>query len=205
MSAHLTTLVLVRHGETPANLDGVWHGSTDTPLTERGHAQADRVADYITTKHGGASALYSSDLQRARNTARPISAALGLDIRFDADLREYDLGAWEGKSYRELHEQHGLWRQMREDPHFAPHGGESPLQVTERFTAALHRIAASHAGELVVVVTHGGALSLGFGALIDGDFRRWHHVMDNCAVSELTLSPSPSLRSFNLTEHLAGV
>ncbi|MGH0032369.1 MAG: histidine phosphatase family protein [Myxococcota bacterium] len=205
MSTSSACLVVVRHGETSANLDGVWHGSTDTPLTERGHAQAARVARFVAETYPDATALYSSDLQRAHHTARPIAEALGLAPRLEPALREYDLGGWEGKTYRELFEVQRLWHHMREDPHFAPHGGESPLAVTLRFTEALERIAASHAEERVVVVAHGGALSMAFAQLLDGDYTQWKRVMDNCAVSELRLHPSPSLLRFNHTDHLAGV
>ena len=58
-------LTLVRHGETSANLDGVWHGSTDTPLTERGRLQAERVAEYLAHRHPDATTVYSSPLARA--------------------------------------------------------------------------------------------------------------------------------------------
>jgi 2,3-bisphosphoglycerate-dependent phosphoglycerate mutase len=200
-----TRLLLVRHGETSANLDGVWHGSTDTPLTERGRRQAERVAKYLAATCADASALYASDLQRARDTASAIAGALDLEVRTDAGLREYDLGAWEGRTYRELARVHRLWERMQADPHHAPHGGESPLAVAERLAGALRRIAATHAGQRVIVVSHGGALSLGLGLLLDGDPSRWHPVMDNCAVSELDLAEATALIRFNLTEHLAGV
>ena len=198
-------LVVVRHGETHANLDGVWHGSTDTPLTARGRAQAERVATYLAETYPEATAIYSSDLQRARHTAEPIARALGLTVVVDAGLREFDLGSWEGKTYRDLRERHRLWEHMRADPHFAPHGGESPLGVTERFTATLRRISSAHAGERTIVVGHGGALSLCFAALLDGDYTRWGRVMDNCGVSELCLHPAPHLPAFNRTAHLEGV
>jgi probable phosphoglycerate mutase len=194
-------LLLVRHGETSANLDGVWHGSTDTPLTPRGHAQAGRVAERLARECADATAIYTSDLQRARDTATPIARALGLRLATEPGLREYDLGSWEGKTYRELHEQHRLWDHMRADPHYAPHGGESPLAVAQRITGALRRIASSHADARVVVVSHGGALSLAFGLLLDDDYSRWRRVMDNCAVTELRLEPLELLR-FNDTSHL---
>jgi broad specificity phosphatase PhoE len=197
-----STLIVVRHGETSANLDGVWHGSTDTPLTARGRAQALRVAAFLAEAYSDATAIYTSDLQRAHHTATAIGEALGLPLRLDAELREYDLGQWEGKTYRELHEVHRLWHHMRDDPHFAPHGGESPLQVARRFTGALRRIASSHGEERVVVVAHGGALSMAFAELIDGDYTRWNRVMDNCAISELRLHPAPALSRFNHVEHL---
>ncbi len=198
-------LTLVRHGQTSANLDGVWHGSTDGPLTERGREQALRVARFLLDRHADAAAVYTSPLLRARDTARAIAASLGLEPRLELGLTEYHLGRWEGKTYRELHETHRLWDEMRRDPDFAPHGGESPRQVTERITATLRRIGASHRGERVVVVTHGGALSMALAAILDGDYTRWRGVMSNCAVSELVLEPEPELLSFNQTEHLEGL
>jgi probable phosphoglycerate mutase len=196
-----TTLVLVRHGETSANTDGIWHGSTDTPLTERGHAQARCVAARLARECADAVAVYASDLRRARDTAAAIAQALDLELRTERGLREYDLGSWEGKSYRELLMQHRLWDHMRADPHYAPHGGESPLGVAERLCGVLRDIALRHPAGRVVVVSHGGALSLAFGLLLDGDYGQWRRVMDNCAVTELTLEPLALLR-FNDTTHL---
>lgn len=198
-------LTLIRHGETPANLDGVWHGSTDSPLTPRGMAQAERVARYVHGTFPDAVALYASRLQRARLTAEAVGGLLGLGVTVDPELGEFDLGSWEGKTYRSLFTEHRLWDHMRQDPEFAPHGGESPRRVAERFSGALRRIAAAHPGERAIVVTHGGALSIALGHLIDGDYREWRMVMDNCAVSELVLEPVPDLLSFNRTDHLAGL
>jgi probable phosphoglycerate mutase len=198
-------LTIVRHGQTVANVDGVWHGSTDTPLTPLGQRQAARVAEWLHRHHPEIGAVYTSDLQRAHDTARAIGAALTIVPRVDRALREYDLGAWEGVSFRELWERHRLWERMREDPHHAPHGGESPRAVTTRFVDALQRIAAAHPGERVVVVTHGGALSMALGHLLDGDYTRWDRVMGNCTVSELVLDPSPELLRFAVCEHLDGL
>lgn len=200
-----TVLTLVRHGETSANLDGVWHGSTDTPLTERGRRQAERVAGFLAERHRDATALYSSPLARARDTASVISAQLGLPLVIDQDLAEYHLGSWEGLSYADLHDKHRLWDRMKEDPDFAPHGGETPRNVVERLTGSLRRIAARHTDERVVVVAHGGALSMVLAALLDGDYSQWKRVMHNCAVSELVIQPAPALLSFNVTEHLEGI
>ncbi len=200
-----SVLTLIRHGETSANVDGVWHGSTDTPLTRRGHSQAQRIADHLGEHHADALALYSSPLRRARETAAPIARRLGLELRIDPDLREYDIGRWEGKTFAELYTEQRFFEHIRRDPDFAPHGGESPRQATGRLSAALERIAASHAGERVVVIVHGGALSMALAHLLEGDYTRWQEVMDNCALSELVLEPEPSLLSFNQTQHLAGV
>jgi probable phosphoglycerate mutase len=194
--------VIVRHGETSANLDGVWHGSTDTALTQNGHAQARRVAEFLKSDCSDAGAIYASPLQRARHTAEPIACALGLELRIADDLREFDLGTWEGKTYRELMQVHRLWDEMKQDPHFAPHGGESPLGVAQRLAQSWQHIARAHPERPTVVVTHGGAISLALAHLLDDDYSNWNRVMHNCAVSELVFAPEPQLLRFNHTAHL---
>jgi broad specificity phosphatase PhoE len=105
-------------------------------------------------------------------------------------------------SFQHLFEEKKLFHHMKTDPHFRPHGGESPMQVGDRLAGALRRIAGRHPGERVVVVSHGGALSIAFGVLLDHDYGSWGRMMKNCAVSELVLEPRTELLSFNLTEHL---
>jgi len=198
-------ITLVRHGETSANVEGVWHGSTDTALTERGHAQAGLVASYLHARQPRPAALYTSPLQRARHTAEAIGGAVGLTPLIRPEIAEYHLGAWEGKTYSELIGSHKLFERMSRDPDFQPGGGESPRQVATRIADALRTIAEAHAGESVIVVAHAGALTVGLGLLLDGDPGTWRRTMDNCAVSELTLTPEPTLLSFNETSHLDGV
>lgn len=204
MSAR-TILTVVRHGETTANVEGVWHGSIDTQLTERGMRQAERVARHLADTRPRAAAVYASPLTRSRLTARAIAEALGLEARIEPDLTEYHLGSLEGVSYPVLTAKHRLFERMREDPDHAPGGGESPRQVAERYAGVLRRIAAAHPGETAIVVGHGGALTLGFGLLVDGDVTSWRRVMGNCAVTDLVLDPEPALLSFNHTDHLEGL
>lgn len=198
-------LTLIRHGETSANTGGVWHGSTDTPLSDRGHEQARRVGQYLVDASVSYHHIYSSPLQRARFTAEAIGARLELEINQDPGLTEFDLGSWEGKTYLELHQDYRLWDHMKEDPDFAPHGGESPKQVVDRYVGTLRRIAQAHPGERVIVVGHGGALSMALAELIKGTYTSWGQVMDNCALSELRFEPEPALDRFNFTDHLKGL
>jgi broad specificity phosphatase PhoE len=200
-SSRPTLLTLVRHGETSANVDGVWHGSIDTALTARGRRQAELVARHLAATRGDARALYASPLARARDTAAAIARALRLELALEEHLREYHLGDWEGRTYRELAATERLFERMQADPDWTPGGGESARQVAERFAGALARIAARHPGERVVVVGHGGALTLALGLLLDGDCAAWRRVMDNCAVSDLVLEP-PELVVFNEVGHL---
>ena len=200
-----TLLTIVRHGETPANLQGVWHGSIDTELTPRGVAQAQRVAQQLAAALPLPTALYSSPLRRARDTADAIGLRLALEARLEPDLAEYHLGELEGRSYRELVAEHQIFDRMRDDPDCRPGGGESPREVAARCAASLRRIAVAHRGERVVVVSHGGALTLGLGLLLDGNPSAWRRMMDNCGISELALEPAPALLSFNLTAHLGEI
>lgn len=196
-----TILTLVRHGQTLANIDGVWHGSTDTELTPTGQLQAEQVADFLADHGRNATAVYASPLQRAQRTAAAIAERLGLEVRTENDLREYAIGQWEGKTFSELQETHQLWEQIARDPDFAPHGGDSPRQVVDRLTSCLRRIAKRHPRERIIAVAHGGALSLGLAELLP-KLDRWKLMMKNCAVSELVLEPEPELLSFNLVDHL---
>ncbi len=202
MASNRTLLTIVRHGQTSANIDGVWHGSTNTPLTTHGHGQAAAAAAFIEANHKPVRNIYASPLDRAQHTAEAIAGRLGLTPEIDSGLAEYDLGAWEGMSFEDLFQEKKLFHNMKADPHYRPHGGESPKQVGDRLVDALQRISSRHPGERVVVVSHGGALSIAFGLLLDNDYGSWTRMMENCAITELALEPEPELVSFNHTEHL---
>lgn len=201
----LTILTLVRHGQTAANVDRVWHGSIDTPLSEVGRDQATRVGAHVAAAYQDVVAVYASPLSRARDTALAIASRLSLEVRSDGELTEFSLGEWEGRSYADLHHAEGMWQRMVEDPDYAPPGGESPRSVATRVERALRRIASAHPGSRSVVVSHGGAFNLGLGLVLDGAPNSWSRVVDNCSVSELVLEPEPRLLSFNQTTHLGDV
>ena len=202
MTERPTRLTIVRHGQTSANIDRVWHGSTNTPLTPHGRRQAEAVASWIESNHNPIAHVYASPLDRAHHTAQAIGRPHGLRPSLDEDLMEYDLGSWEGETFASLHRDRKLFESMQTDPHYRPHGGESPKQVGDRLAGALQRIADRHPGDRVVVVSHGGALSIAFGLLLDRDYRSWNRMMDNCAISELVLEPEAALVTFNQTHHL---
>ena len=82
---------------------------------------------------------------------------------------------------------------------------EHPNQVAERLTGTLQRLSDAHRGERIVVVTHGGALSMALGAFLDGDYTNWHRAMRNCAISELSFSGGVSLVTFDQADHLEGL
>lgn len=158
----MTTLLLVRHGETDWNAEGRLQGHTDRPLNEHGRNQAKELADRLAGE--GADAIYASDLARAKETAEIVGARLGLPVMIDADLREKNWGNWEG-----------LTGDERADVEFE---GESTADHRERVLRAVERIAERHPGQRVVVVTHGGSLRR-IQAAVNGVA---DPVIDNCAV-----------------------
>jgi len=152
----LTRILLVRHGETDWNSTGRLQGHSDTPLNALGHEQARRAAQRLACEP--VRGLYSSDLARAFQTATIIGQTLGLTVVTSPRLRERRYGAWEGLTAAEIQaqypEQFVAWRARAVD--FAPPQGETRNQLLSRALAELNAIARRHAGEMAVVVTHGG-------------------------------------------------
>ena len=153
-----TELILIRHGETAWNRERRMQGQTDTPLSDVGRAQAEAVGQRLAA-HPFA-ALYSSDLSRAWDTAAAIARASGREIRREPALRERTFGLFEGLTYDEMSlrypDEHARFSSRDADyADYAVPGAESPRRFFERSLACLENIAAAHAGESVVVVTHG--------------------------------------------------
>jgi probable phosphoglycerate mutase len=138
----VTTLLLVRHGETDWNAVGRLQGHTDRPLSDFGRRQAEQLAEELEDEP--LDAIYASDLARARETAEIAGERLGLPVLLDPDLREKDWGTWEGLTSVE-----------RDRVEFV---GESTEAHQERILGALRRIAERHPGGRVLVVTHGGSM-----------------------------------------------
>jgi len=179
----VTTLLLVRHGETDWNRDGRWQGHSDTQLNELGREQAARVADDLDE----VDVVYASDLARARETAEIVAERLGLDVHVDERLRERGFGAWEGKTRAEIEAEFA-------DAHARWLAGEGPgaddAEAFETFGARvndfLQDVLRRHPDETVLIVSHGGAIRV-IHALAQGlDYVRDHRSIPgvpNCTVS----------------------
>jgi probable phosphoglycerate mutase len=154
-----TQIIIVRHGETEWNIAGIRQGHLDSRLTNKGVAQAKALAQRLEREHF--SALYSSDLGRALQTAMAIADLTGHEIVTDERLRERHLGIFQGLSGDEINakypEERRLFRTV--GPDYVIPGGESMRQQVERNVAYLNELANKHVGETVVVVTHGGVVS----------------------------------------------
>ncbi len=150
----MTSLILIRHGQTDWNLQGRWQGQADPPLNARGRAQARAVADYLRGLH--LDALYSSDLCRAQETAQEIARASGLELRLDRRLREIHLGKAEGMLTGEIQacapQQFRLWYEAPLQA--APFGNEDIRALAMRVLQVLNEITARHREHRVAIVSH---------------------------------------------------
>jgi 2,3-bisphosphoglycerate-dependent phosphoglycerate mutase len=156
-----TRICLVRHGETDWNAEKRIQGQIDIALNAVGQRQAAAAAHRLSRLP--VTALYSSDLLRARQTAERIAAALDLSPSFVPAFRERAYGLFEGLTYDEARLRHPAdYRAFAaRDPDYAlPAGGESLRQCHQRAIGHLRRLAAEHRGQSVVLVTHGGVLDL---------------------------------------------
>ena len=155
-----TRILAVRHGQTAWNADSRIQGHTDIALDDVGRWQAGRLA--VALADEPLHAVYSSDLSRARQTAAPLAARVGLELRIDAGLRERGFGDFEGLSFAQIEQrwpaQAARWR--RREPDFGPNDGEMLREFRARVVAAVERLARAHRGECIALVTHGGVLDL---------------------------------------------
>jgi broad specificity phosphatase PhoE len=198
---HTGRVGLVRHGQTRANIDQVWHGRTDTELTELGLKQADKLGKhfhhYMTPE-----VIYASPLQRARLTAQAIADRFSIPVQLDPRLMEFDLGDWEGETYESLQASRGILKKLVTEPDFTAPNGESQNLVRKRVVKAIEDITHKHPEENIVIVAHGVAIGIALSHFLENDTTRWpSYSKDNTAFSELCLN-TRTLLSYNKTDHL---
>jgi probable phosphoglycerate mutase len=149
-----TLLLLVRHGQTPTTGAVLPGRAAGLHLADAGRDQAQAAAERIALFGDRVAAVYASPLERTRETAAPIAAALGLKVRTDRGLLEADFGEWTGgqlKALAKLPE----WRTVQHRPSvFRFPGGESFAEMQLRIWTALQRLVDAHRGKVVVAVSH---------------------------------------------------
>jgi 2,3-bisphosphoglycerate-dependent phosphoglycerate mutase len=155
-----TDVILVRHGQTDWNRDRRFQGHIDIGLNERGRTEAQQLA--LRLARAPISAIYSSDLARARDTAQPSAQLLGKVVQQTRRLRERSFGIFEGLTISEIQRAYPneYQRWAERDPHYAIPGGSSLVEDRLRVLSVLHDLAEDHSGQTILIVTHGGALDL---------------------------------------------
>lgn len=157
-----TTILLIRHGETDWNAERRLQGHLDIGLNARGRQQAAALAAVLANE--SFDAVWSSDLQRAGDTALAIAAPADMPVQIDTGLRERCFGALEGLRHGEIEsrypEAYVAWQARHADFRYPAgvNAAETLSEFAERSLAAVRRIAAHHAGRKIVVVSHGGVL-----------------------------------------------
>ena len=151
----MTTLLLIRHGQSLANIQKYFAGNMDAPLTELGHRQARATAEYVQS-HYRVDAVYASDLSRAWDTGKAVADLTGAPILSNRNLREIYAGAWEGLSFDELTlrfpQSYGIWR--TDIGNAAPEEGETVAALQNRVVEAIRSIAKAHPHQVIVIATH---------------------------------------------------
>jgi probable phosphoglycerate mutase len=200
-----TRIIAVRHGETAWNVDARIQGQLDIGLNETGRWQARRVGEALAAEE--ITAVYSSDLGRAHQTAQSISEVKGVPVIADEGLRERSFGIFEGKTFDEIHEtwpDHAHNWRKRIPEWQPPDGGESLIELRERVTRTMQELAARHPGEQIVIVAHGGVLDalyrIATGQEVNSP-RTWE--LPNGAINRLLWTPEGfTLVGWSDTQHL---
>ena len=197
-------LYVVRHGATVWNKETRYQGQTDIPLSEEGEEQAERIAGRFTCEP--ITAVYSSPLMRALDTARVIARPHGLEVGLLPGMLEIGFGDWEGKEYTHVREQYSeKLRNWIQDPlkHGIPNGESLPA-LKERVEGALDKILSEHKEGHVVLVGHSGSIRMLFCSLLKMNLSAFWRIMQfNGGVNRIEFRNSiPTVFSMNDTAHM---
>ena len=172
-------LVMLRHGQTEFNAGSRMQGQLDTDLTDLGRSQALAAAEVLAKRQP--LLIVSSDLRRAYDTAETLAQCSGLPVHVDPRLRETHLGDWQGLTHDEVDAgSPGARLVWRDDARWAPHGGESRVDVADRSAPLVAELVAGErqwgsddAERPVVLVAHGGLIAALTAALLDLPVDNW--------------------------------
>ena len=202
MLSMANTIILWRHGQTDWNVANKFQGHTDIPLNSVGEYQVKHAARLVVDMKP--TAILSSDLSRARNTAQALSDLNGLSIIIDERLRETNCGKWEGLTGEEIravdHVALKEWSLGGDNP--AGGTGDRRSEVGARAKAAIEDFLAGKDGETLIVATHGGTARAIIGSYLELPIPYWSKIGGLSNASWSVLSHSP--KGWLLTEHNAG-
>ena len=203
----MTTILMVRHGESEANRNEIFAGHFDADLEDRGLKQAQKTAEYIKENYK-VDKVYSSDLKRAFKTGKCISDLLGLEIFPTEKLREISAGKWDGMKFSDLQKyykkEYDVWMQDIGNAHCPD--GETVKELGERIMNELTRIAEENDGKTVVVATHATPIRAAQTFIQSGTFEEMKNVkwVSNASVTVLEYENKKwSCPRVSIDEHLA--
>jgi probable phosphomutase (TIGR03848 family) len=188
-----TTVLLVRHGRTPTTGQVLPGRAPGLHLSDEGRSQAQRAAERIAGLHGSGkgarriAAVYSSPMERARETAAPIAKALGLRVRSHKGLVEADFGSWTGRNLSELSKL-PEWAQVQRYPSgFRFPGGESFSEMQTRMNGAVNQLVARHPGEVIVCASHADTIKAAVADAVGSHLDLFQRiVIGPCSITAIT-------------------
>jgi len=206
-----THVVIIRHGQSQGNAEGRFGGHTDTPLSPRGRRQAQATAKALAIEEF--SAIYSSDLPRAIETASPLAKLTGVSLDTTDALRERSVGVMEGLTFEDAAEQHPEQYQalLRRDFEHVLLGGESYRQTLDRASRKLDEAIEQHKGGRIALFAHTGTICILIlhlmGALDAPDLKPVWIATANCGIARFDLRDDGFVRvlAINDTRHLVGI
>ncbi|NPV86329.1 MAG: histidine phosphatase family protein [Anaerolineae bacterium] len=181
----MVELWIARHGETDWNIEGRYQGQADPPLNAKGLEQAIAMRDKLSGIQFDA--IYTSDLQRARQTAAPIAERLGLPVKVDPRLREINQGEWEGQLFTTIREKYPkeLADYMQNPLVSRPPGGETIAEVAARVEAAIKDINDLYPNGRVLIISHGIALATLLSKVHDAPISQVHSLIPENAAPQV--------------------
>ena len=182
----MTTLLLVRHGESEANREDIFAGHLNADLMPKGMIQAQKTAEYIAQNYT-VDKVYASDLKRAYKTGECISQRLNTEIIPDERLREIDAGEWDGVKFNNIGNinpvEFHIWLNDIGNA-FCP-GGETVKELNDRIVGVMTEIAQNNDGKTIVVATHATPVRVMQNFVENGDLEKMQSIgwVSNASVS----------------------
>lgn len=159
MNKEFTTIYIARHGQTEWNVKGLMQGHRDTHLTEKGKQEAEELKNQFKNIH--LDVIFSSDLIRAQETARPIASDKNLILQTTRTLREQSFGRYEGLDKESFFKLFDKWNDMNDEErqkYKLSDDMESNEEALNRLTAFLKETTTTYKGKSVLIVSHGGLM-----------------------------------------------
>ena len=179
------TLYIIRHGQTNANKNHIIQGQTDPGLNRTGHSQSRKLADYLGKHH--IDTIYSSDLQRTKQTALPVARKKDLKINIDKKLRERDMGPFENTTWDQVFRKHPRFVDQVFESEANTLSVESNRELKARLQTLFYKIHINQQNQSVAIFTHGGTkrilISMLVGRKVSEDIR-----FSNTSISKLKKS-----------------
>lgn len=209
--SNATHLYLIRHGQSAGNAEGRFGGHGPTPLSDLGCRQADKTARALANE--GISAIYTSDLLRAVQTAEPLARLLDLPINTSPAFRERNVGVLEGLTFDESKARfpRDYYALINRSVHHVITDGESYRQLLKRITSELRNILRQHQRERIAIFSHTGAICFVtlhlLGAIHRGTKNTPWIITSNCGINRFEFRGPRNVRvlALNDTRHLVEV